>query len=149
MIIRDIMNPTVISVSVGATYNEVARLLHDKGLAGVPVLDSDGVLVGVISEKDLFRVLYPYYDSYYTNPEDYTDFKHRDEKILELKDNPVTKFMSKDVITTTPDAYAMKVGGIMLAKGIHCIPVIEDGGLVGIVNRMDIYRNILKFHLDF
>jgi CBS domain-containing protein len=149
MLVRDIMNPQIISVTTDATYSEVARLLHVEQLTGVPVVNGDGDLVGVISQKDLFRVLYPYYKSYYKNPKDYTDFEHREEKILEIKDDAIVKFMSKDVITTTPDTPTMKVGGIMLAKGIHCVPVLDNGKLAGMVNRMDIYQNILKLHLDF
>lgn len=147
MHVRDVMEVDVVTVPEHATYEDVARLLHDKQISGVPVVDSDGRLVGAVSEKDLFRILYPFYRSYYESPESYTDFVAREAKIEEIRHHPVSGFMTTDISVISPDAPIMRAGAIMLARHIHRLPVVEGGRLVGIVSRANIYREILKRRL--
>ena len=79
----------------------------------------------------------------------YTDFEKRENKIDEIKRNPIERFMIRDVVSVSPDDAIMKVGGIMLARGIHRMPVLDDAGkLIGIVTRGDIFRRIIKNHLN-
>lgn len=147
MKVRDIMETQVVTVSVGASYEEVARLLCKIGKSGMPVVDEKGALVGLVSEKDLFRILFPLYQSYYAQPEMYADSEAREGKIEEVRNHLVTRFMSKPVITITSDAPVMRAGAIMLAKGLGRLPVVDNGKLVGIVGRREIYREILKSHI--
>jgi len=67
----------------------------------------------------------------------------RDLKMCLVKD-----FMTTDVITAHPDDPVLKIGALMLARGIHRIPVVKNAKLVGVVTRRRIYGNILKKHLD-
>ena len=53
MIIRDVMTPTVVTVNQDTPLKDVARLLLDHAISGVPVVDSEGSVVGVVSEADL------------------------------------------------------------------------------------------------
>lgn len=54
--VRDIMNPAVVTIGPDATARQLARLLADEGISGVPVLDPGGALVGVVSATDLVRL---------------------------------------------------------------------------------------------
>lgn len=147
MKVRDVMQINVITVHKDTTYEDLARLLHEKEISGAPVVDDSGNLVGVISEKDLFKVLYPYYQSFNDHPELYTDFEEREKKVAEIRNHRIEKFMSTEIISVNPEMPIMKVGGIMLAKGIHRLPVVENGKLVGLISRSRIFKDIFKKHL--
>lgn len=143
MRIRDIMETNVITVSKHTTYGELARLIFERGISGAPVVE-EGKLIGIISEKDLFRVLYPFYTSFYQNPELYTDLEEREDKMREIQNKPIEKYMITKVITVSPDDPVMKGGALMLAYNINRLPVVEGGKLVGIISRKKIYHSLLK-----
>lgn len=126
------------------TYEEAAMLLCRHELSGAPVVDEAGVVVGMVSEKDLFRVLYPFYKSFYESPDAYTDFESRESKAQEIRHHPVSSFMTSQVITITPDAPLMRAGALMLAHHVHLLPVVEKGKLVGILRRGVLYRSVLR-----
>jgi CBS domain-containing protein len=147
MKVQDVIQRDVITVTPDLSYAEVARILHDNKISGAPVVDDDGALLGIISEKDLLRVLYPRYGSYYEGPEMYTDFEERENKICEIKENKITHFMTTDIVMISLETPIMKIGGLMLAKGVHRLPVVENGILIGIVTRGDIFKTILKDQL--
>ena len=142
------METGVVTVSVGTPYREVAKLLAAGNFSGAPVVDERGNMVGIVSEKDLFRVLYPYYRSFYENPELYTDAEARENKADDIADRPVEQFMVTSVLTVDPDMPVMRAGALMLAKGIHRMPVIDRGALVGIVTRSRLYRHVFKSKFD-
>ena len=144
MKVKDVMKKKVIKIKQGTSYKEVIKILLTNKISGAPVVDNKDKLIGMVSEKDLFRILYPYYKSYYENPELYLDLEERESKAKEIQNHKVETFMSKEVVTTTPDAPAMAAGAIMLAKGIHRLVVVEKEKVVGIITRRDIYHPILK-----
>ncbi len=135
-------------VPADASYEDVAKLLYTKNISGVPVVDEQGGLVGAVSEKDLFRIMYPYYKSYYEHPESYTDYEQRENKINEIRSHPVRLFMTKEVVTIDPEAPVMRAGALMLARGINRLPVVENGQVIGIITRSHIYRRILRYHFE-
>lgn len=148
MKVRDVMQIQVISVPETATYEDVAKLLHVYNISGLPVVNSERALVGVVSEKDLFRILYPRYDEFYRNPEAFLDLELRETRVSELRSRPVVEFMSRDIVTVAPDDLIMRAGSLMLAKNIHRMPVLQDGELKGIISRRDIFKNILQKNLS-
>ena len=147
MKVRDVMEVDVITVPAHATYEDAARILSTKGVSGCPVVNDSGQIIGAVSEKDLFRIMYPYYRSYYESPESYTDEEAREHKIEEIRTHPVSSFMTRAVITVGPDVPIMRAGAIMLAHNVHRLPVVDLGKIVGIISRTNIYRQILKQHL--
>ncbi len=145
------MERNVITVSPDTSYQDIARLLYNQNISGVPVVDEKGEVLGVVSEKDIFRVLYPSYLNLY---EDGTNgsaeyLEQRETEALEKKNLPASSFMTKNVIKLHPDDPIMKAGALMLAKNISRFPVVEDGKVVGIISRKMIYRGILKKNFNF
>jgi CBS domain-containing protein len=137
----------VVTVTPRTTYEDAAFLLHKHHVSGMPVVGSDNVLVGIISEKDLFQALYPLYAEYISTPEAYADQEKQEDEIENVRKQPVEKYMKRNVITVDANACILNAGGLMLAHGIHRLPVVLDGKLVGIVTRENIYGTILKKHL--
>ena len=144
MRVRAVMEDVPLSFHPETTYEEAATLLCRHELSGAPVLDAVGAVVGMVSEKDLFRVLYPFYKSFYESPDAYTDFESRESKAQEIRLHPVSSFMTSQVITVTPDTPLMRAGALMLAHHIHMLPVVEKGLLVGILRRGVLYRSVLR-----
>jgi len=144
MKVRDVMEPHVVTLTQDQSYEDAARLMNERQVSGLPVMDASGRLVGMVSEKDLYRILFPFYSSYYQDPVSYADLEKREDKIDEVRIKKVSIFMSRDVTTIGPDEPIMRAGGIMLAKKISRLPVVEDGKLIGLVSRSRIYKEVLK-----
>jgi CBS domain-containing protein len=144
MKIRDIMETNVISIPASATYEEAAKTLYEHKISGAPIVDPNGILVGAISEKDLFRVLYPFPQSFYQDPESYLNLEERENKITDIRNKSVSGFMATNPVVIAPDDAIMRAGALMLAKRIHRLFVVERGKVIGFVSRGLIYRAILK-----
>ena len=95
----------------------------------------------------VFRAIYPLYEEYILAPETYINQDKQEDEIESIRKQPVEKYMSCRVLTIDADARVLRAGGLMLAHGVHRLPVVEKGKLVGIVTREDIYGTILKKHL--
>jgi len=143
MLVRELMRKDVTVIPIGTSWREVAALFLRFGISGAPVVDGDKV-VGVVSEKDLFRAFYPSYREWYATPDAYLDFDEIENNSHTVADLPVEKFMSTRLITVKPDTHVLHVGSLMIGSGIHRVPVIENGKLVGMVGRREIFRAILR-----
>ena len=126
------------------TYEEAVYLLYKNNLPGVAVVNEKEELVGYVSEKDLFRILYPFYPSFYEHPESYADGESREEKAKEIRFHKLETFMNKSPLTVGPDMPVMNAGALMLAHRIHQFPVVENGKVIEIISRKQIYRAVFK-----
>ncbi|MBD3311705.1 MAG: CBS domain-containing protein [Candidatus Magasanikbacteria bacterium] len=148
MLVKEVMTKQVISVLNKMTFFETAKLFLKHGISGAPVVNEKGELVGVLSEKDLFRALYPTHKDFYTNPRTYIIGDGLENTAKEAKNKTIEEISSKRLITTTPETNVLKIGGSMVATGIHRVPVVDEKKLVGMVSRGDIYRAVLKRTYD-
>lgn len=144
MIIRELMRGTAATVRPETSWKEAAQLFFDHHVSAAPVVDDAGRLVGILSEKDLFRGLFPSFKDWVQAPESYLDFSQMEEGAAAAGSKTVREVMSSRVLTAGPDTPVLKVGALMVSSGIHHIPVVEHDVLVGMVGRGDIYRAILK-----
>jgi CBS domain-containing protein len=147
MKIKEIMQKKIIKISKGTPYKKVAKILKQNRISGAPVIDENNNMIGVVSEKDIFRVMYPEYKDFYETPEAYQNLEDFEKEIVNNKDKLVEEFMTKDVVSVSPDDPIIKAASIIMTKGIHRVPVVEDGKLVGIVSRRDIYHTIFTKYL--
>lgn len=130
MLVHDVMTRPVVSTTATASAGAAAALLTRSGFTALPVVDGDGVLVGIVTEADLLR-----------------GRVHHDARSpllsAELADDPPPGFvgdvMTTDVLTATPWTDVADLVEQMRARGIRSVPVVEPGdGLVGIVSRRDV-----------
>lgn len=146
--VHNVMSTAVISVDPEMTWQEAAALLREANVSGAPVVDKDGVLVGILSEKDLFRGLFPNYREWSETPNGFHDFEDMERDAAAVtRGRKVRDVMSHKLITTRPDAPILQIGALMAVSGIHHVPVVEGGKVIGMVGRGDIYRSILDRHL--
>ena len=143
--VADIMEREVVTIAPDATVHELVLLLRDKDLGGVPVVDDDGLLVGIVTEGDLViedaDVRLPHYFELFGNLVYLGGQKKFEERLKKMVGNSVADVMTTEVFTVAPDDPAPRAANIMVDKKVNRVPVVDDDGrLVGIVARHDIIR---------
>ncbi|MFH1889184.1 MAG: CBS domain-containing protein [Candidatus Omnitrophota bacterium] len=141
MKVKEIMSKEVTSISPETAVNEALGLLQKMQISGLPVIDENGKLVGMFTEKDILSYILPSYIEkvgrfiYEENP------KSVRKKFMELNKIKIAQLMRKEVITTTEDTTLCEASRIMLTKKTRRIPVVDKTGKVlGIVARCDILK---------
>lgn len=144
--VADVMSRNLITVQPQTPIQEAIKIIAERRIGGVPVIDSEGNLVGILSETDLMwretGVTEPAYitilDSviYLENPARYERELHK------ALGQTVEEVMSKgSIVTTTPDRSLREAAKLMHEKKIHRLPVLDENEcVIGILTRGDIIR---------
>lgn len=144
MAARDIMATTVISVSPGDPLVQVVETMSRSRVSGVPVVDADHRVLGVISEKDiLFQLLGETTDNFMA----LLARCLRAEGCCEMSVHELTarEVMTAPAVTIREDAYLADIAEVLTRRRINRIPVTDaDGRLTGIITRSDIVNATLK-----
>jgi CBS domain-containing protein len=144
MCARDVMTTKVISVGPDASLHDVAQLLLDNRISAAPVINSDGVPIGMVSEGDLIGRG----DGDRLSRSDWwlaliTGKQQLDEKFqahLVATDRSAGDVMSAPLVTVAEETSVAEVARLLAIHHIKRVPVIRDGRLVGIVSRADLLR---------
>lgn len=147
MRLRDVMTHSVHTLLADQSVASAIHLFIEHGIKGAPVL-SDGKIVGVVSEKDIFRALYPSVTDFSSNPELWLQEMELEGNAKTVATKPVSEIMVTDSITATPDTPVMQAGSMMLAHNVSRILVVESGKLLGIATRSDVFRSVFKQFLS-
>lgn len=143
---RDVMTSEVVSVRPDAPVREIARLLFEKAISAVPVIDQGGVLAGIISEGDLIGRgelerearrdwwLGLLAEGETLNPKFLAG--------LRLPQRAARDIMSGPVVTVGEEADVGEIARLLITYRIKRVPVIHDGGIAGIVSRAGLLRAI-------
>ena len=133
MFVRDVMTPNPITVKPDVAFQDALKLLRDKGVRRLPVVNDEGKLVGIITEKDLL----------YASPSKATTLDVWELSYL-LSKLKVEDIMTKEVITISDDTPIEEAAKVMADKKVGALPVMRDGELVGIITETDIFKVLLK-----
>lgn len=139
----EIMTEDVITVSKDDTVKEVAKVLTETGISGVPVVE-DGELIGIVSEGDLVahdkKLHFPNY-VYFLDSIFYLEsvekFEQDLKKVAAVK---IKDIMTEDVVTIGPDTTVEDIATLFTDEEVNRLPVVEDGEMLGIVSRADIVK---------
>jgi predicted transcriptional regulator len=112
MLARDIMTRRVITIHPYATLQEAARLLSERNISGVPVVDAAGAMVGLLTQADL----------------------------ISKSGSTVADIMSRRVISVGEDTPVDEIAQLLTSNRFKRVPVTRDGRVVGVVSRADIVR---------
>jgi CBS domain-containing protein len=139
MDVKDVMTRDVHCVAAETPLHEVADLLVEHGISGVPVCDAEGAVVGVVSEADiLFKERGPelrrrgFLSALAVGLHSVEDAK--------VAARTAGEAMTQPAITITPTRPVAAAAGMMLEHGVNRLPVVRRGELVGIVTRADLVR---------
>ncbi len=126
ILVKDYMQANVLAVKSNASVREVVEYLLKWNITGAPVVDEDMKVIGFVSEQDCMKEMLN--SAFYA--EDSTQ---------------VTHIMRPDVLSVAPDTSILEIAEIMLGNKPKNYPVVENGKLVGLINRRHILQ-ALKQH---
>jgi acetoin utilization protein AcuB len=129
MFISDWMSKPVYAVAPDSPLSEAAKMLREKKIKHLPVVDKKNTVVGVLSDRDI--------KEYMPSRATTLDVFELHNVLLETK---VTRVMKKKVFTARPDLPIEEAAMLMYDKNIGCLPIVEDNRLVGIISDRDLFR---------
>ena len=115
--VREIMKKEVVSLGVNDHISNAIKTMIERNIGGIPIVDDDNVVVGIVSERDFVRTV-----------ADITTSKS------------VHKYMSNKVVTASPDISVGEATRTMIEKGFRRIPIVKEDVLLGIVTASDVMR---------
>jgi CBS domain-containing protein len=116
MKVKDVMTPKVITVTENQSKQQVAQLLSQHRISGLPVVTGDNVLVGLVTEYD----------------------------VIAKEGKTVGDIMTRGVITVAPDTDLEEASHILVHEHIIRLPVLDQGKVIGILSRGDVVKEIAK-----
>lgn len=143
---RDIMTSEVIVINESDSVRDLAVTLITHKINGVPVVDDENQVVGVVTESDLIfqnkKVHIPtavaILDSFL--------FLERpnkmEEEMKKIAGSQVSDICSYEIISVAPDTPIDDIATLMAEKRVHTLPVLENGELVGVIGQTDIIKTI-------
>jgi CBS domain-containing protein len=150
---NEIMNKDVITISRDKTIKELAQLLTENDISGVPVVDQENVLQGIVSETDIVNfikkdqtffpmLVYPVYNYAYVDPELYTRGYEKNKQAL--SETKVEEIMHTWVRKAKRDTPESEIANIMNENKVNRVPIIdEENKVIGIITRSDIVRSMI------
>jgi CBS domain-containing protein len=143
---KDIMTKEVVSVSPETEIIQAAKILLDKHVNGLPVVDRKGHLVGLICQSDLVaqqkRMPLPSVFNLLDGFIPLSSPKHYEREIGKISATTVSQAMTQDPVTVGPEMSLEDVATLMVEKGFHTIPVLDGGKLVGVIGKEDVLRTL-------
>jgi CBS domain-containing protein len=114
MKVVDVMTPNVITITAQHTKQQAARLLSHHRISGLPVVNDEQMVVGIVTEYD----------------------------VISKEGQTVGEIMTRGVISVTPDTELEEVSHLLVHERIRRLPVLDQGKLVGIVSRADLVKEV-------
>jgi CBS domain-containing protein len=142
----DVMTRAVVTTTPESPIEGVARTMIQHGISGVPVVNADGSVVGIVTEGDLLR-----------RAEIGTERSHSRwvelllsggrlaREYIRSHGRRVRDVMTKEVVTAAPETPLAEVVAFMEARRINRVPILDDGQLVGIISRADLLKALADF----
>jgi CBS-domain-containing membrane protein len=147
--VKDIMSANIVSVKPDTEIIEAAKLLLENRFNGLPVVDNNGKVVGIICQSDLVAqqkslpipTLFTFLDGFIP----LTSLKKMETEIQKIAAITVADAMTKNPVTVKQDTKIETVAALMADKKFHTLPVLDENGiLVGIVGKEDLLRTLIK-----
>lgn len=117
---KDIMKTDLITASANTDIHDAMKTLIANNITGLPVVDDGGQLIGMISEKDMLKLLYEFEDA----------------------ETSVSNYMTTEVVSFEAEDSLEDIAGAFKSNSFRRVPILSGGKLVGIISRRDIIRHI-------
>ena len=147
---RDLMSADVVTIPPETPVMAIARLLSDRGISAVPVVDAKGVVLGIVTEADLISRLAgeedkpsSWFGSLFADP------ARQAERFARTHGMTARDVMTETLVSVSPDATAAHIAHMMEERKVRRVVVLDDGRLKGIVSRADLLRALVTpVHVD-
>ncbi|WP_320169686.1 CBS domain-containing protein [Maridesulfovibrio sp.] len=145
---KEIMTSGALTLTPEDDIAGAAKLLLEKHLNGVPVVDDSGKLIGVLCQSDLVAqqksVSLP---SLFTILDGFISFSSNEELEREVNKIAATKVaqaMTPDPVTISPETDIEHIADLMVERKLYTLPVVENGKLIGVVGKEDVLKVLTK-----
>ena len=136
----DVMTMRVATVRADATLAQAAQMLIEHGISGLPVVDQDGRLIGIVTEHDFLRqhdgIRRRWLDALLAEPGGQITTR-------ELYDRRVVNVMSRGPVSVRVDTPIEEIVDLMHRHRVKRLPVVTEGKVVGIVSRANLLEALL------
>lgn len=144
----DIMTTEVITVKKDTSIQELARILYENHINGVPVVDDEGAVIGVICESDLIRkdkklhipTVVAVFDAVFY----LESSKNFEKEIQRFNATTVNELYTKNVVSVDEKTPVDEIATLMTEKKTYTIPVMDGGRIVGIIGKADLIRSLVS-----
>jgi len=147
MRVKEIMSDNPITVTGGMEIIKAAKILLDRRINGMPVVDEAGKVVGILCQSDIIAQqkkipvpsLFSFLDGYIS----LSSAKSLEKAVRKIAATTVADAMTPNPVTVGPDSSIETVAALMVDHNLHTLPVVEKGVLVGVVGKEDILRTLM------
>ncbi|WP_445281596.1 CBS domain-containing protein [Streptomyces sp. DSM 118148] len=143
-VVNDVMTCRVVALRTGAGFKEIAQAMREWQVSALPVLDADGLVVGVVSEADLL----PKEEYREGDPDRSAQLRHL-AGLRKADAVTAAELMTAPAVTVAPGATLAHAARVMARRGVKHLPVVgPDGTLRGVVSRSDLLKVFLRADED-
>jgi CBS domain-containing protein len=142
--VRDLMTPDVLAARPDQSLGEVARLMIEKDVRAIPVVDEGGALMGMVTHRELLRYLIPDYIQKTKSGEFRAVTKTQLQRgTSDPRALPVKDVMARTVLCLSEEQTLSDVANLMNNKDVDRFPVVREGVVVGFLTRADLIRRLV------
>jgi acetoin utilization protein AcuB len=136
MFVRDRMSSPPMTITPDTALRDALNLMHEHRFRRLPVVDEEGRLVGIVSERDLL----------YASPPPATLLSGFELNHL-MAERRVDEIMTRDVLTATPETFVEDAARLMVENKIGGLPVVdEDNQVVGVITETDVFKAFVELY---
>jgi CBS domain-containing protein len=144
MIVKDIMTTAVKTATPDTLVKDIASIMCFNKISGMPVVDADEKLIGVLSEKDILKAMFPDVEQFMQEGAK-PDFESIEADYKMLLDKKAKDLMTQTVASVSADMPLLKAASMMCVKKIRRIPVTDSSNkLIGIISIGDVHKAIFQ-----
>ncbi len=144
MIIGDIMTTDVITVKAEDSIQHVTKLIKENRISGLPVVDDEDHVIGMITEHDIVArcqtLEIPLYFNFLEGEVFGDCTKNLQQQVEKMKCFKAKDVMKEDPVVVSFDQDVKEVSQIMKNKEINLMPIVKDEKLVGVITQKDIFK---------
>ena len=144
---KDIMEEKVISITPETDISRAVEILLNNHINGVPVVDEEGMLKGILCQSDLIfqqkTISLPPILTFLDGIIPLSSSKKLEKEMKKIAAGTVAQAMVPDPVTVGPDTPVSDIAAMMVEKHFHTIPVVQDGKLLGIVGKEDVLKTLI------
>lgn len=154
MRVFEVMSTSMITVSPDTPFASVWKIIFKKRIHGLPVVDKDNKLLGIIAEEDLLLRLYtsyklhPLYEKYLSDFVSGESFEKMEKKLIKLRKLRAKDVMNQKVYLTYPERPILRALSKMIVRQVRQLPVItKKKEVIGVITKGDIFDALFKKYL--
>jgi len=145
---KEIMSEEVITITKNTSIKDLSDMFIKHKVNGFPVLDEEGLLIGIVTEKNLIEqnknLHIPTVIALFDAVIYLESGKKFEEEVKHLNATLVKDIYTPNVVTVTPETNIHEIASLMAEKSVHSIPVVDGNKILGIIGKLDIIKGLAQ-----